>query len=78
MSVVSQTKMLRETFAFPNRYIVISDYLANAVLVYDFETDAVFNMDFEGSDQALLAGNLEADWKRFDVFLRDYFLGGGN
>ncbi len=75
MSIRSQTEELRSTFSFPTRYIVLSNYLANSVLIYDADTDFVYDMDFEGGDAELLQGTLAPAWPSFDAFLRFYFLG---
>jgi len=72
-NIQTQTQAVREVHGWPSRYLVLSDYLANAVLVYDCETDAVFNVDFEGSDQELIKGKLQPDWKSFEDFLAYYF-----
>lgn len=74
-NVVSHTETCRSEFEFPERYLVISSYLGNGVLVYDTQTDSVFDVDFEGTDRELLAGTLAPRWRTFDALLRFFFLG---
>jgi hypothetical protein len=52
---------------------VLTDLLANAVLVLDAEEGHVLNVDFEGGDEELIAGALEPSWDSFLRFLEDYF-----
>lgn len=72
-NVATETEAVRSQHDFPARYLVISSYVGNAILVYDCETDFVYDVDFEGSDQDLLAGTLEPRWKSFEAFLADFF-----
>jgi len=76
-NVVTQTMELRSTFGTPERYLVLSDMCGLAVLVYDCGTDAVFNMDLEGSEQKLIAGTLRPTWPSLRAFLEFFFLGVG-
>ena len=71
-TILSATATCRTEFGFPKRYLVITDLLGNGVLVYDSDTDAVFNVDFEGSDRDLLAGKLQPEWPSFEAFLVNY------
>ena len=73
VNIVTQTQECRAEFGLPERYLVISDLVGNAVLVYDCATDALFNMDFEGGDKELVAGTLPPAWGSFNEFLSDYF-----
>jgi hypothetical protein len=75
VNIATQTEECRTQFGFPKRYLVLSDLVGNAALVYDCVTDAVFNVDFEGADESLVAGTLEPRWDSFDKFLASYFLG---
>ena len=70
----TQTEECRAAYDFPRRYLVLSNLLGNAVLVFDSESGAVYNVDFEGGDEALLAGTLAPTWTSFDDFLTSYFL----
>ncbi len=72
-NVTTQTEAVRRQYRVPARYLVISTYVANAIIVYDCETDFVFDVDFEGSEQDLLAGVLEPRWRSFEAFLVDFF-----
>ena len=54
-TIVSQTEEVRVRFGFPEHYLVLSDLLANAVIVYDSRIDAVYDVDFEGGETALKA-----------------------
>lgn len=75
MNIITQTKELRATFGTPDRYLVLSDMCGLALLVYDCETDHVFNMDLEGGEQRLIDGTLKPIWSTFQAFLRFFFLG---
>jgi hypothetical protein len=75
VNIETETMAAREEFGFPPRYLVLTELLGNAVLVYDCSTDAVFNVDFEGGDDALLAGTLTPAWATFSAFLDEYFRG---
>ncbi len=73
-TILSQTEECRTLFAFPSKFLVLSDMSAHSVLVWDSETDQVFNVDFEGGDTLLIGGQLEARWATFAIFLAEYFL----
>ena len=72
-NIISLTKICREEYQFPNKFLVLTELLGGGVLVYDTENDCVFNVDFEGSDQDLINGTLEPDWSSFYEFLDFYF-----
>ena len=72
-NIVTQTEAGRTVHGFPPRYLVISNYAGNAVLVYDSQTDAVYDVDFEGSEQDLVAGTLTPRWPSFEAFLTEFF-----
>lgn len=72
-NIVTQTEIARKEHGFLGRHLVISNYIGNAVLVYDCELDFIFEVDFEGSDLALIAGTLEPRWESFEAFLVDFF-----
>ena len=74
-SVEYSTRAVRSKFGWPDRYLVISDLLANSVFVYDTVTESVFNVDFEGGDAMLISGTLPADFPTFTAFLEWYFQG---
>jgi hypothetical protein len=69
------TSTCRTVHSFPEQCLVIADEVADAVLVYDWVKDAVYCVDFEGSDELLKKGELEPDWNSFEEFLAAYFLG---
>ncbi len=71
VNIVSQTEAARDVHGFPSRYLVISNYVGNAVLVYDCDTDGVFEVDFEGGDRELIAGTLAPRWATFADFLAE-------
>ena len=72
-SIATQSKLVHEEFGIPSRYLVISDYLGNGVLMYDKESSAVFNLDFEGGDKELISGRLVPDYDSFNEFIHWYF-----
>jgi hypothetical protein len=74
-NIVTQTEACRREHRFPERYLVISNHVGNAALVYDSETDAVFDVDFEGSERDLVAGTLQPRWPSFAAFLSEFFPG---
>lgn len=67
------TNISRKEHDFPNNYLVLSEMSANAVIVLDTITDNVYIVNFEGGDELLLRGDLEASWKSFYDFLKAYF-----
>jgi len=67
------TLTCRKEFGFPDRFLVMTQPIANAVLVYDTKSDAVYDVDFEGSDEELVRGELEPRWPSFSEFLTEYF-----
>lgn len=72
-SIESLTRQCREHHSFPDRYLALTDLCGGAILVYDCESDAVFNVDFEGGSDQLRAGKLAPHWPSFDDFLEEYF-----
>jgi len=72
-SIITETKVCREEYGFPLKYLVISGYFGNSVLVYDAEVDLVYNVDFEGGDELLISGDLKPEWKSFKLFLEFFF-----
>lgn len=71
----SLTHACREVHAFPLQCVVLSEELADSVLVYDTLKDEMYAVDFEGSDEKLREGTLDPDWPSFSAFLDFYFLG---
>jgi hypothetical protein len=72
-SVLTATEQVQEQFDLPKRYLVISDLLADGVLIYDCTTDAVYDVDFEGTIDRLMQGALQPRWNSFSDFLSDFF-----
>jgi hypothetical protein len=70
------TEVCREVHGFPTDCLIISELSADAALVYRCGTDAVYEVDFEGSDRELVAGTLEPRWPSFRNFLEDHFADG--
>ncbi|MFS0901779.1 SMI1/KNR4 family protein [Priestia aryabhattai] len=67
------TLICRKESGFPKQYLVLSETAANAVLVLDTLTDNIYIVNFEGGDELLLKGELEATWPTFYDFLKAYF-----
>lgn len=67
-NIEAYTLICREEHGFPKQYLVLSEMSANAVLVLDTVTDKVHIVNFEGGDELLLKGELEATWSTFYNF----------
>ena len=74
-SIVSSTIMCRDQYELPRQFLVVSNYLGNSVLVYDTESDKIYNMDFEGGDELVKLNKLEPQFRSFGSFLGWYFQG---
>jgi len=72
-SIVSVTQAVRDEFGFANRFIAISTLIGMSVLVYDLDTQCVFDVDFEGGEELLQSGEIEPRWQSWNDFLTDYF-----
>jgi len=72
-SIYSNTKYCREQLGWPPAFIVLTDLLGGSALVFEYEKDKVYVVDFEGGDEELVAGTLEPYWSSFEEFLLDYF-----
>ncbi|MDG5471396.1 SMI1/KNR4 family protein [Jeotgalibacillus sp. ET6] len=72
-NVETYTNISRQEHDFPNKYLVLSEMTANAVLVLDTDTDKVYKVNFEGGDEKLLKGELRESWSSFFEFLKAYF-----
>ena len=73
INIESMTIVCREEHSFPVNYLVLTDMVANEVIVLNTLDDKVFRVDFEGSDEKLVSGVLEEEWKSFEDFLVTYF-----
>ena len=62
------TIIARKEHGFPNKYLVLTEMTANAVLVLDSVTDKVYSVNFEGGDELLLNGELKESWPTFYMF----------
>lgn len=72
-NITSYTYIARKEHGFPDRYLVLSEISANAILVLDSVTDKVYCVNFEGEDKRLLQGELPEAWPSFYAFLMEYF-----
>ncbi len=71
--MLSSTAELKDDFDVPDHFLVMSDFLADGILVYDCSTDRVYDVDFEGGLELLLKGEGEARWESFNSFLSEFF-----
>jgi hypothetical protein len=74
-SIEKSTVACRKHHGFRVHHLVISDLCGGAVLVYDCNTDAVLNVDFEGGQDRLFQGTINPQWLTFESFLEFFFLG---
>lgn len=74
-SIEFATTIAQEKFAWPKRYLVLTDLLGNAVLVYDTISEGVYNVDFEGGENLLLEEKLPAEFISFQTFTEWFFAG---
>lgn len=72
-SIVANTRVVREEFKFPRRYVILTSMNGLAALVYDLETGCVFDVDFEGGDKLLVEGQLTPRWQSWWEFAVEYF-----
>ena len=72
-SILQPTFILRETMGLPNKLLVISDLFVHAALFYNSESGCVYDVDFEGTHEELLANTLEPTYPSFTDFLLWYF-----
>jgi hypothetical protein len=68
------TQSCRDVHGLPPQFLVISNMVGLAVLVYDTERDLVFTVDFEGGDELLKHGKLHPSFNSFSEFLEWYFV----
>ena len=66
-------KVSRIEHSFPVHYLVLTEMVANEVIVLNTLDDKVYRVDFEGGDEKLLNGVLQAEWQSFEEFLIAYF-----
>ncbi|MGJ7575733.1 hypothetical protein ACSFBX_34830 [Variovorax sp. RB2P76] len=72
-SVESWTSLVRDRFGWPDRYLVLTNYVAGGVIAYDIATEQIYDVDFEGGDALLKDGQLDARYPSFVEFLRFFF-----
>ena len=59
--------------AFDSKDAERTGYLIYEVIVLNTIDDKVYRVDFEGGDEKLLKGVLQAEWYSFEKFLIAYF-----
>ena len=73
VNIESVTMKCRKEHSFPEHYLVLTEMVANEVIVLNTIDDKVYRVDFEGGDEKLLKGVLQAEWYSFEEFLIAYF-----
>ena len=73
INIENMTYECRRKHLFPDNYLVITEMVANEVIVLNTLDDKVYRVDFEGGDEKLIKGVLPAEWDSFEKFLVDYF-----
>lgn len=73
INIENITMECRREYSFPVHYLVLTEMVANEVIVLDTLDDKVYRVDFEGGDEKLLNGVLQAEWQSFEDFLFTYF-----
>ncbi len=73
INIKSITMECRREHSFPVHYLVLTEMLANEVIVLNTLDDKVYRVNFEGGDEKLLSGELHAEWQSFEDFLIEYF-----
>src|SRR5262249_31051029 len=72
-SIVAITESVRSQFGLGCEWIVISDYLANSVIIYNTGSQHVFDLDFEGGLNLLERGELKSEWGSLEDYFTWYF-----
>lgn len=73
-TIQSATEICRKQFLFPVQFLVLSRLSAGQVVVLDTLDDKVYEVDFEGGEALLLAGQLAPRWESFRSFLNEFIL----
>lgn len=73
INIESITMECRKEHSFPMNYLVLTEMVANEVIVLNTLDDKVFRVDFEGGDEKMISGILQAEWECFGDFLVAYF-----
>ena len=72
-NIFTSTIICRDKFEFDKKYLILTEISANEVIVLNSETDKVYRVNFEGSEEKLKNGKLQETWKNFSGFLKEYF-----
>lgn len=72
-NIHDSTIICREEYGFENKFLVLTEMVANEVIVLDSESDKVYRVNFEGGDIKLKNGELNETWDGFADFLKEYF-----
>lgn len=72
-NIETYTEVCRKEHGFLQKFLVLSELSTGALLVLDGDSDQVYEVDFEGGQDLLMNGELEAAWPSFYEFLQDYF-----
>ena len=72
-SITSNTRAARDHYCIPKNLLVITSLLGGAGLVYNTNDGAVYDLDFEGGDEALYRGEIRPRWADWNEFLEIYF-----
>lgn len=73
VNIESVTNVCRKVHLFPKQYLVLTEMVANEVIVLNTLNDKVYRVDFEGGDEALRNEQLQEEWDSFEQFLITYF-----
>ncbi|MCI6583085.1 MAG: SMI1/KNR4 family protein [Oscillospiraceae bacterium] len=72
-NIYDSTLACREKYEFEKKFLVLTNMVANEILVLDTELDKVYRVDFEGGDIKLKNNELNETWSSFLEFLKEYF-----
>lgn len=73
INIETETIVCRDIHGFPKQYLVLTEMIANEIIVLNSINDKVYRVNFEGDDEKLINGELEEDWDSFENFLITYF-----
>lgn len=72
-NILKSTNICRNEHGFDKKYLILSEMVANEIIVLDSETDKVYRVNFEGGDELLKNGKLHEGWSSFTDFIKEYF-----
>jgi len=72
-NVLTNTRAVRDEYSFPSRFVVVTSPSAGSVVVYDINTNNLYDVDFEGGDELLLSGKLAPRYTSWNDFISQYF-----